>query len=237
MPTGAPTPYPPDVDRIADYLKGMSTTIDRDWEHLYLEFRKRLRLVFAEAEIATGHPWVIGEGFRSQERQTMLYNQGRTTPGDIVTWMRHPTHHGAGLAADCYPAKADGKTPDYDAPHSAFEKFRAIYQKHGLGNGAWEKGDLGHVELIDPAIQAKAEAWVKAGFPQMDSHSASAENAPTAPLVTINGKPVDPDFCKRIPAPDGPLYIYVRALEEAGVGTVDYLPETGQTRITILQRP
>jgi hypothetical protein len=60
---------------------------------------------------------------------------------------------------------------------------------------------------------------------------------PKPPLVTINGQPVDPDFCKRIPAPDGPLFIYVRAIEEAGVGTVDYDAGTGQTRITILQRP
>jgi hypothetical protein len=204
----------------------MSHELDNSWEHLYPAFREKLKQVLAEAKQVTGYDWVMQEGFRSQERQSWLYAQGRTRPGKIVTWMKHPTHHGAGLAADCYPTQ-DGKTPDFSISHPVYEKFRAIYQKHGLGNGAWAKGDYGHVELIDPAIQAKAEAWVKAGFPAMPE-------APT-PKVTVNGKyTFEPGWATRI---DGELFIRARGLEDAGVAVVDFNDADGSTNIRVLQRP
>jgi len=41
----------------------------------------------------------IGSGARTQQEQNKLYNQGRTTPGNIVTWTRN-SHHIGGNAMD-----------------------------------------------------------------------------------------------------------------------------------------
>ena len=139
------------------------TKVDSSWEHLLPEFAVKLRKVLDETKSATGFHWVMQEGYRSVARQEWLYQQGRSRPGQIVTWMRTPKNHGAGIAADCYPTR-NGKTPDFKIGLPAYEQFRTIYHRHGLSNPAWGKGDLGHVEL--PALRAEGLAWVKAGFPR-----------------------------------------------------------------------
>ena len=55
--------------------------MDADWEHLYPDFRVKLRQVLEEIERLTGEPWKLVEGYRSQERQTWLYRTG-ALPGD-----------------------------------------------------------------------------------------------------------------------------------------------------------
>jgi hypothetical protein len=206
----------------------MSHEIDSSWEHLFPAFREKLKQVLQEAEAATGHPWIMTEGYRSQERQTFLYDQGRKRPGDIITWQKHPVNHGVGLAADVYPT-SNGKTPDFGIRHQVYEQFRDIYLRHGLTNPAWAKGDYGHVQLTDPTIHAKAEAWVAAGFPQTETHS-----MPQRLAVSINGKPVPPEDAVKF---DGRLFVAARAFEDAGVAVVDWDEATGSTAIRVLQRP
>jgi hypothetical protein len=135
-------------------------TVDKDWGHLFAPFREKLRRVLDEVSEATGDTWLLVEGLRSAERQTHLWHQGRTRPGKIVTWLRTPRLHGAGVAGDCMPKKRG-----YNAPMAWWERYRAIYHRHGLANPAWGNGDLGHCELSDPTIRAKALVWVRAGFP------------------------------------------------------------------------
>lgn len=136
----------------------MSREIDASWDHLYPDFRAKLKKVLSEAP---GGPWKLVEGYRSQARQTWLYAQGRTRPGSIVTWMKTPRNHGAGLAADVIPAAG------YNAPRATWEGLRAAYLRHGLENPAWKKGDLGHVQWPASDEQANEEArdWCEAGFP------------------------------------------------------------------------
>lgn len=138
-------------------------TADNLWEHLYPEFREKLKAVVAEISHETGQPWVMSEGYRSVERQLWLYAQGRTRPGRVVTWKRSPTWHGTGLAADMLPER-DG----YNAPHSMWETYRVTYERHGLLNPAWGNGDLGHVQLTDYAVRAKSLLWVRNGFPSIE---------------------------------------------------------------------
>lgn len=137
--------------------------IDNSWEHLYPDFRAKLRKVLEEAP---GGPWKLTEGYRSQERQTWLYAAGRTRPGPIVTWMRKPLNHGAGLAADVVPAAG------YNAPRGTWEELRRIYTHHGLENPAWKKGDLGHIQWpsSDQQTHQEAEDWCEAGFPAIAQH-------------------------------------------------------------------
>ncbi|CAB4168675.1 D-alanyl-D-alanine carboxypeptidase [uncultured Caudovirales phage] len=60
------------------------------------------------------------EGLRTKERQRDLYAQGRTKPGNIVTWTLNSPHlagpDGFGRAVDLLPAPADWNTPSkFDA--------------------------------------------------------------------------------------------------------------------------
>jgi hypothetical protein len=137
---------------------GGSEAVDRNWSHLYPLFRQKLELTLREVEQLTGVKWVLEEGYRSQDRQTALYAQGRTRGGPIVTWMKTPKYHGTGLAADVRPQQG------YQVPRSYWETLRKVYTRYGLDNPAWYKGDLGHVQLSDPQTHNLAEEWVNRGF-------------------------------------------------------------------------
>ena len=63
--------------------------------------------------------FTVVEGLRSKERQAQLYAQGRTTPGNKVTWTLKSKHID-GLAVDLAPF-ADGKIDWSDS-----KKFDAI---------------------------------------------------------------------------------------------------------------
>lgn len=67
------------------------------------------------------------EGVRTKERQRELYAQGRTTPGDIVTWTMTSKHFaqpdGYGRAVDLIPFPLDWKTPaKFDAIGAAMKR-------------------------------------------------------------------------------------------------------------------
>ena len=172
------------------------TAIDANPAHLYPEFRAKLEAVLAEAPHG---PWRIAEGYRSQARQTWLFASGRTRPGSIITWMRRPLNHGAGLAADVVPAAG------YDAPRSTWEGMRAVYLRHGLENPAWSKGDLGHIQWpsSDQQTHQEAEDWVEAGFPAV----APADEVP----LVLEGKVLP--FAGEIR--NGTTYAPLRPLTEA----------------------
>lgn len=58
-----------------------------------------------------GHPIILVSGYRSIDEQNVLYRQGRTTPGHIVTNAQggHSTHN-YGLAVDLMPLKPGSTT-------------------------------------------------------------------------------------------------------------------------------
>lgn len=187
---------------------------DRDPTHLYPEFRKRLLLVHKELRQLTGLAWGIIEGYRSERRQLWIYAQGRTRPGAIVTWMRHPRFHGAGLAADSAPAKKgeQGKNAVwYGAPREVWEQLRIVGKKHGLINPAWHKGDLGHLQIGDSGMVAVAGAWTRAGFPARDRATPPREIA----IIVKNRLVPDADG-SLIQSNTGPkLFVWTRAVLDA----------------------
>lgn len=86
-----------------------------------------VRVVTRAIEISTQDFSVI-EGLRTPERQAELYAQGRTKPGNIVTWTLKSPHlagpDGFGRAVDLLPVPADWKTlSKFDAMADAM--FRA----------------------------------------------------------------------------------------------------------------
>lgn len=173
--------------------------VDNDWAHLYPDFAEKLRQVLDSTPYG---PWKIVEGYRSVERQLWLYGQGRTRPGQIVTWMRTPKNHGFGLAADVIPAAG------YNAPQASWLALRAKYHTVGLENPAWTKGDFGHVQwpANDTKMHAKAAAWLRAGFKE-------AAPAPSEIPVKVGGVLI-PDADAHSGA-DGRIYVALRPVADA----------------------
>lgn len=89
----------------------------------------------------------ITDTFRTKKEQDDLYAQGRTKPGNIVTWVKYPnSFHNWGLAFDI--CRNDGKDP-YDNSDGFFDKVGEIGKKFGLfWGGDWkDTPDKPHFEL------------------------------------------------------------------------------------------
>lgn len=73
---------------------------NRDTKLLFPPFYKLLDAALREAW-SKGLQAHVFEGYRSHERQTLLYAQGRTTTGKVVTWAKAgDSLHQYGLAVD-----------------------------------------------------------------------------------------------------------------------------------------
>ncbi|MDM5349678.1 M15 family metallopeptidase [Lysinibacillus sphaericus] len=68
------------------------TTTCRDISELLPAAQTACRLLFQECFKAGIKNVFITETYRSQERQKYLYAQGRTRPGQIVTWTLDSNH-------------------------------------------------------------------------------------------------------------------------------------------------
>lgn len=101
---------------------------------------------------AANLPFRLFESYRSPERQAMLFAQGRTAPGDIVTKARPWTsYHQYGLAAD-FVLFIDGKW-SWSANGvlaRAWDQLHEIGRKHGLEPLSWERP---HLQLIGTTIE------------------------------------------------------------------------------------
>ncbi len=114
--------------------------VEKSLELLHPEFRVRLERVVTRMAEEHGHDVDIVETLRHQVRQNQLYEQGRSRPGDIVTWTR-ASNHATGGAADVI---IDGS---YDNP-TAYARLQRIAAQEGLRTlGA---RDPGHLELPVP---------------------------------------------------------------------------------------
>jgi hypothetical protein len=123
--------------RAAAATHGDPTRPDRAVGDLDPEFRARLDRVIERME-ELGHTVEIVETARTSERQDFLFAQGRTRPGQVVTWTRDSNHE-RGLAADLV---IDGK---YDNA-TGFAQLAQVARAEGLRTlGA---RDPGHVEMV-----------------------------------------------------------------------------------------
>ncbi|HUE96232.1 MAG TPA: hypothetical protein VMN39_06210, partial [Longimicrobiaceae bacterium] len=121
-----------------------------DPEELQPDFRRRLDRVIERMEVEHGHRVNVVEGLRSQTRQNLLYEQGRSRPGPVVTWTRN-SNHTVGRAVD---VMIDGS---YNNP-KGYERLAQIAAEEGLRTlGA---RDPGHIELPrgDRALDARYAA-------------------------------------------------------------------------------
>jgi hypothetical protein len=117
-----------------------------DADALNPDFRTRLGRVIARMHDEFGKDVQLVEGFRTQSRQDFLYDQGRSRPGDVVTWTKS-SKHTLGLAAD---VTIDGSYKD----SAGFQQLAQVAAQEGLRTlGA---RDPGHVEL---PTRGGAAAW------------------------------------------------------------------------------
>lgn len=100
--------------------------------------------IIAEME-RLGHAVRIVEGFRTLEKQTQLYNQGRTTPGSIVTNAKAgESFHNYGVAVD-FVFRKEG----YNATQKQWEMLGRVGKAQGFEwGGDWKQFvDRPHFEL------------------------------------------------------------------------------------------
>lgn len=141
--------YQPERVKLRGFIKTLNYI--RDWWLGYNQSRELKPLVARKAQaiidemILLGHPVRIVEGYRSLERQTELYNQGRETPGAIVTNAKAgESFHNYGVAVDIIFRKEG-----YNAPKALWETLGTIGEKHGFSwGGRWKSfTDLPHFEM------------------------------------------------------------------------------------------
>lgn len=108
----------------------------------------RRAVAMLDAARAEGVELVVTEGLRSRERQALLYAQGRTTPGPIVTHAPPGTsRHESGRAVDVAPLDAHGR-PHWPEDRALWERIGAFGEAQGLEwGGRWQRPDRPHFEL------------------------------------------------------------------------------------------
>jgi len=96
-----------------------------------------------EAARAAGLDPIVIETYRTQKRQNYLYAQGRTRPGNKVTWTKNSKHIKR-LAADVCP-RVNGKIA-WDRK-DLFDRWGEIAETAGLSwGGRFRNYDGAHVQ-------------------------------------------------------------------------------------------
>jgi hypothetical protein len=131
--------------------------IETGWETgldpALVEKVRQLKALAAQEGITVG----ITSGHRTREQQAQLYAEGRTAPGNIITYARPGTsRHETGRAVDIFALK-DGK-PDYTSP--AWKRLGALGKSLGLEWGwEWKQfKDRPHFQLRQDPAETKAPA-------------------------------------------------------------------------------
>ena len=114
----------------------------RDINELTPTAQKACRLFLKKCEEA-GLNIFITETYRSQERQNELYAQGRTEPGQIVTWTLHSRH----TSRRAWDIAVNGPIL-YDI--SVIERAGEIGKQLGITwGGYWDTPDKPHFEVTE----------------------------------------------------------------------------------------
>ncbi len=157
-----------------------------------------------------GYSVGISSTLRNDEQQAYLYEQGRTRPGEIITYSKVTTFHGVGLAFDIFQnipgkewddpefwAAADALRTDMGFSMLGFEKSHAEWSAHGAYTGSQVRaGDLppdmppyGEAEMTGEEIYKKLDDylrtqsvpdWAKDEFQQAIDAGITDGTSPTA---------------------------------------------------------
>lgn len=109
------------------------------------EKTREAAVLFLELAEKEGLPVLITETYRTQERQEYLYEQGRTRPGQIVTWTKKSNH----TKRNAFDIAKNVPGEEY-SDLEFFRRCAEIGKSIGLSPGYyWEEGkqDMPHFEL------------------------------------------------------------------------------------------
>jgi peptidoglycan L-alanyl-D-glutamate endopeptidase CwlK len=144
-----PAPLPPEVfaTREVQAERPMLDSASREWSALDADFRQRLLLVFKLMRERYGYDMALLEGYRSPERQAMLFSRGL----QVTRAGANQSYHQFGLAADCAFYR-DGKLVISEKDPWAmrgYQLYGELAEAAGLRwGGRWTTlMDFGHVEL------------------------------------------------------------------------------------------
>jgi hypothetical protein len=156
----------------------------RDLDALHPELKIRVERVVTRMQEEFGHTVEVVETVRSQARQNALYAQGRTAPGEVVTWTRDSLHR-HGQAADL---RVDGSWSNPEA----YARLQQVAQEEGLSTLG--PRDAGHVEWRtagdtgtrqDHHRQSQVEAAVRTAVPTRSDAAAAATVANVAEVARV----------------------------------------------------
>jgi len=153
------------------------TTTCRDLAELLPAAQTACRLLFQECFKAGIKNIFITETYRSQERQNFLYAQGRTRPGQIVTWTL-ASNHKSRLAWDI----AVGP------PHSLYDvttltQVGGIARKLGI---TWGGDWVGRIDR--PHFETRANWKIPAGY-KLENQVIVPNSCKTKVEVIVENKP------------------------------------------------
>lgn len=151
-----------------DVFRSWMSIVDRKIENLWPKFGKKIGCILQDLEdfCAVHEPgWkpLFGEGFRSASRQKMLYAQGRSAPGKIVTYkdgLRAKSRHQSSMAFDVW-FEHDGKIT-WDVPDSIYEYYGHLCRLYKLSwGGDWKKFcDEPHCEWPTSDLESYRQAGI-----------------------------------------------------------------------------
>ncbi len=162
-----PAPAPRPRAQVVSVLHSLTppTTARRHFDELHERLAGRVSQLL-EACKEKGLKFKLFEAYRTPERQSHLFEQGRTRPGNIVSnagvWR---SMHNYGLAADLIldiPGINPWETRTVDGVDymTFWKRMRVLAGKAGLKTLSW---DLPHVEMPDTSWQALAKGELPAG--------------------------------------------------------------------------
>ena len=111
------------------------------------DFKDKILTLIAELA-ARGIQCVVTSGRRTIAEQDVLYQQGRSKPGKVVTKAKGgQSPHNFGLAADLCPYKPNSKELWWNCPDDIWHVIHDVAEGMGLDSGYdWNFQDCPHVE-------------------------------------------------------------------------------------------
>jgi len=143
-PTPPQSGTPPELDALQRRSLAMLETLRSEIRPLIV--------ALIRAAYESGISLVVTDAFRSSAEQDRIYEQGRTTPGPIVTEVRGGSSwHNYGLAADL--AVLAGGQPTWPNDLDLWARIGAIGKRAGLRwGGDFPTPDRPHFEFHPPGI-------------------------------------------------------------------------------------
>ncbi len=190
----------------------LATLIERSTRNMGLVHPvvKETTLEVIKRAYAEGINVQISSGYRSNAEQQRLYNQGRTTPGNIVTNAKPgQSMHNYGLAVDYFLTNKDG-TKALWTVDAKWRRVAAIAKSLGFAWGGDWRGfvDYPHLEMTGGLTLAQLQAGRRPN------------------LVSKVGKPADKPAASKPVADKKPASKPSGAYK--GDSIVDYLKSVGQ---------